>query len=449
LLNRGLPASVLTILAGGALLALSVILGFLPLSQSAWLRIALLGSVACGALLLAAYFSWPRDPGGRWTLFILGVALAGRLLLFPAGHELSDDAARYHWDGKLLSHGINPFRFSPEEFLTGTGQDDPASGETRVPRHTIDERINHPELPTCYPPLAQLLFAAAYRLSPGRLLGWRILSLLAELACWLLLLRELTRRALPRSRLLLAAWIPLSMIEGYLPGHSDTLGLPLLVLFISDLSEKRAWRAGLWLALAAMIKPLPLLFLPALLRELGWRRSMRALTSLALVLAVFHLPFAGAGERLFSSIWLMAGEWSFGGGLGALIETLLPMGIAHLVSALLIGAVAVIGAWRGRDLPARLIAAIIGLVAFTPTLFPWYLIWALPLLALRPNLPLLAFCLLAPLAEWVQIDYQALGVWAPPLWPQLLQYGVFFGLLLLGAGKNSSRLAFRSGSPVL
>ncbi len=447
-------AAILAISVACLLIAFSASLGVLAFDQTTWLRLAIVGGVACGGLMLLSWNIWRPGSGRRSALFILSIALVARLLLFPTNHELSDDAARYHWDGKLISHGINPYLFAPAEFMEGENyaqkisdalpeSEEDANGsaqrESRVPRHRIDSRINHPTLPTCYPPLAQLIFAAAYRLTPGSLVGFRILSLLAELVCWILLLRELGRRSLPSARLLLLAWAPLMLIEGYLPGHTDTLGLPLMALLIVDLDAKRAWRAGLWLALAALIKPLPLIFLPALIRQLGWRLGILATTAIAAILVAFYLPFAEAGGRLFSSTVLMAQEWSFGGGIGALIERLLPREFAHLVSALLIGVVAVGGAWRGKDLGSMMITAIIGLIAFAPTLFPWYLIWILPLLVLRPNPAVLAFCLLAPLSEWVQIDFQALGVWSPPLWPQLLQHGAFLGVLLLGSRRFLAR----------
>ena len=61
---------------------------------------------------------------------------------------LSDDVYRYVWDGRVQLEGVHPYRYAPV---------DPALGTLRDAH--VFPRINHPEVPTIYPPLAQSLFA--------------------------------------------------------------------------------------------------------------------------------------------------------------------------------------------------------------------------------------------------------------------------------------------------
>jgi alpha-1,6-mannosyltransferase len=71
--------------------------------------------VALMGLALAAY-AWllhSRLPL-RWGL---GAALLLRLLWLPAAPALSDDVYRFRWDGLLVAHGVNPFRFRPDELI--------------------------------------------------------------------------------------------------------------------------------------------------------------------------------------------------------------------------------------------------------------------------------------------------------------------------------------------
>src|SRR5262249_55179633 len=83
------------------------------------------------------------------VLCAIGIAsIPGILLLIPAP-PFSDDLYRYLWDGRVLRHGIDPYRSSPE---------DPALARLRDELWT---RINNRELPTIYPPLAQVLFGLA------------------------------------------------------------------------------------------------------------------------------------------------------------------------------------------------------------------------------------------------------------------------------------------------
>ena len=51
--------------------------------------------------------------------FLLGAAVFFRLLLLLALPALSDDYARFIWDGKLLLQGVNPFRYLPAEVMAG------------------------------------------------------------------------------------------------------------------------------------------------------------------------------------------------------------------------------------------------------------------------------------------------------------------------------------------
>jgi hypothetical protein len=78
----------------------------------------------------------------------------------------------------------------------------------------------------------------------------------------------------------------------------------------------------------------------------------------------------------------------------------------------------------------RMIMAQTAFIICTPTLFPWYLVGLLPLLALRPVPSLLALVALVPLADEVVIGYQVTGAWEPALWPRLAIYLPFYLLLI-------------------
>jgi alpha-1,6-mannosyltransferase len=410
-------------LTGTFLLAASLFGGQDEGPFSSWVSIIIAASIACGLLVCLTAAAWRRQTPGRfWPWLVILSALAFRIALLPASHDLSDDAYRYHWDGKVLAHGINPYLHAPDD-----------EAVSHLKNHEIDRRINHPWYRTCYPPFAQVIFAVGYLLSPGRLAGLQVLALIAELAAWLLLIRSLRRRRSPSSYLLLAAWFPLLMFQSYLPGHLDVFLLPFTTLFILATARGRALLAGIALALACLIKPLPLLLLPAALRELGWRKSWRLAMALAAVMLVFYLPFLGAGWRLFSSTWLMATAWSFGGSLASLLEGLLPMQPAHFLAGSLLGAALVLTAWRGRDLISRMQLALAAFVICTPTLFPWYLIVMFPLLVLRPDPALLALAVLIPVADEVVIQYHASQTWSAAGWPAMMVYGSFYSVLIVGA----------------
>jgi hypothetical protein len=404
------------------LLVGSLAIGFGEFSFSLWVQAVMIVSVVGGILVLCTAFAWRRVNPSQW--FVVLVLIGGavfRLITMHASRELSDDAARYHWDGKVLSAGINPYVFSP---------DDPHLSHLEI--HSIDTRINHPHVKTVYPPLAEFLFAVGYLLSPGRLTGFQLLCLAAELVTWLLLLRELRRRNLPVPYLLLASWSTLLLFEGYLPGHLDLLGLPLVVLFLMHTEQKAPLRSGLFLGLACLIKPLPLIFIPAAIREIGLRRGIRLIGAFILTLLVFYLPFLDAGKDLFGSMWLMATKWSVNGSVSALLETLFPMTTAHIMSTVLLVVLLIVSLLWSRDLLTRMLMAFAAFVICTSTLFPWYLAWVVPLLVLRPDPALLSLTVTASLLSEVTVGYHQTGDWSPALWPRLMEYSVFYLLLLVG-----------------
>jgi hypothetical protein len=161
----------------------------------------------------------------------------------------------------------------------------------------------------------------------------------------------------------------------------------------------------------------------------------------AAVVTAAYLPFVSAGWWLFDSMWLMAGHWSFNGSLADGLLWLLPGVAARWVLAGLLAGLLVLSAWKGRDLLDRLVLSMLAFVVCTTTLFPWYLVWMMPLLVLRPHPALVFLCFIAPLVEMVVIDYHLQQVWELPLWVQLVEYLPFYGLLIYERLRSSPSLA--------
>ncbi|MFW5904870.1 MAG: hypothetical protein ACOCUZ_01505, partial [bacterium] len=136
-------------------------------------------------------------PTRRALAVVWGVAVLLRLGLLPVAPELSDDVFRYLWDGHVQLQGVNPYRYAPS---------DPALTDIRTPWHS---RINHPDISTIYPPVAQMAFFVIALLGGGILqakLLWVGLDLLTG---WVLfqVARRTGRRVVPV--LVLYLWCPL------------------------------------------------------------------------------------------------------------------------------------------------------------------------------------------------------------------------------------------------
>ncbi|MCP4600151.1 MAG: hypothetical protein GY847_06385 [Proteobacteria bacterium] len=419
-----------------ALLALAAMAGFSSMSFSSWLWFVMLSSVGCGLLVYAAFwFLRAEDLTRSWLLAVLASGILMRIVAAGADHMLCDDAARYHWDGKLIAYGTNPYEYTP--YVGNLLRDMQIDKEyIDLPTTPLDKRINHSDVRSPYPPLAELFFAAAYLLSPDGLTGFHVLCLLAELITWMLLAWYLGARGQPRVCLLLAVWSPLLITEGYLPGHVDLLGLPFMTLFLISIDQKRPLTAGLSLAAVCLIKPIGLFLVPAAIREIGLKRSLAMGTAAAALTAVFYAPLIAAGTHHFLPMQKMALTWSCNGTIAALLDAMLPRDISRLASTVLLVSLIVIGTWLGKDFLSRCLLAMAAFLAVSPVIFPWYMAWMVPLIVLRPDPALIALLLLMPLTNVVQEDLFLLGVWDPPSWSTAAAFVPFYLLIMIGARRK-------------
>ena len=72
---------------------------------------------------------------------------------------------------------------------------------------------------------------------------------------------------------------------------------------------------------------------------------------------------------------------------------------------------------------------------FSPTLFPWYLVWIIPFLCFFPNPAWLLLSGLSVLSYEVLNGWSVLGIWRSDPFFLKLQYYPFWGMLaLMGIG---------------
>ena len=126
----------------------------------------MLFGIASVAYLIAV---WHCEYMPVTVIVIAGIVF--RLCLVFSIPALSDDIYRYVWDGRVQWAGINPYEFAPV-----------AEELAHVRDALIFPKINHPELPTIYPPIAQIAFWVGYGISGG-ILGIKVLLVCADPDC--------------------------------------------------------------------------------------------------------------------------------------------------------------------------------------------------------------------------------------------------------------------------
>ncbi|MDA8016348.1 MAG: DUF2029 domain-containing protein [Thermoanaerobaculia bacterium] len=386
---------------------------------------------------------------------ILAWAIAFRILLLPAGltpeswtADLHDDVTsasvgyrpfllydndvwRYLWDGHVSAHGFDPFADTPRELELLSDEGDPAAEmlfEEELWQDIFDRTSFH-AYRSVYPPAAQLLFRGLHWVAPGSVLALKLILVAFDLGTCFLVVALLRRFQRPTSAVLLYAWNPLAIKEIAGSGHLDAMMIFFLVLAVYWLVHRRTRLSLVAFGLSVLSKLTPILVVGLFLRRSSWRHWPWFGTTL---LAGF-LPYVYSWAEILRGIAAFSREWMFNPGLWALwkwtAEALNLPGrpIASAVSGALTLAVI---AWTLRrdsgqhEALVRGIFLILGAyLVLSATVMPWYLLWALPFVAIRPGFSWLVLTWLSLLSYLIYIDQVEHPVW---LW---IEFSVYFAVL--------------------
>jgi len=403
--------------------------------------------------------STPKSPTKMAIPWIIATGFAMRAIVMTAPPSLEDDYYRYLWDGAVTAHRLNPYHYSPTQVLWGSiGAEPvpPAFMQLAEEAGPILERINHPDLTTIYPPIAQRSFAMAHWFTPWSTDSWRCVLLLADVVTLKILLRLLSVLGLPSMAIAWYWWNPLLLRETYGGAHMDVLTLPFVMGAVLLATKKRFTLSMLVLALAGGVKLWPIMLVPILLRP-TFATPKRLFLALGVFLATTALVWSPAVSRAFganSGFLAYAASWQYNAGAFALLEglcrhVLARIGHQHVQWAgpLARGVVgAVLLAWvvwlirkpviDDRDVSRRCCLALAALFLLAPAQFPWYFVWLLPFLTIAPSVALLSYSLLLPL-YYVHLWHPAIA------W---LEHGAVW--LLLAREIATGRIAQRRVRPV-
>lgn len=293
------------------------------------------------------------------ALYTLAAVIA--LIFIATPPVFSSDSYRYLWDGGLLLKGLNPYTATPDGI-----------GPVYAPE--LFDKLDWKDQHTVYPPLAQLLFAAAYGLYDlvGLWAGKLVFAAGAIVALWFLY------RLLPLRLFILALLNPLLLFEAFNGAHLDAWVIALLLGTYYFFQRERYALSSLFLAGAILIKLYPVIFVPLFMAEL-WRRQglgratvygglCVALVAICFAPLVPHLPFLL--ERYAS--WVQ--EMVFNASLYAIFASslvsfgVLAAGILYLI--------------RLPLSPGVLLSVSLLFIVSSSVVYPWYTLVALPFLIL-------------------------------------------------------------------
>lgn len=345
----------------------------------------------------------------RW---IWVVAILARAFLIFTEPTLENDYWRYLWDGRVLTHGINPYSFKPL---------DPALDHLDVSyRHLIGWK----QYGTIYPPFSILVFAISHLIAGDSLTGLKAALTLFDLGTGVVLIVWFKRLGISPKWSALYLLNPLVLKETANSGHLDSIAV-----FFSVLAAFLMWRSGRrsseskmfslsgWAALAMAVasKIYPICLVPLFFRVDRWR-WLGALTFSGILLIAYS-PFLAAGFHMLNGTEAFAKHWIFNASLYRLFQNGVPpllssLGEMKVLSEITVSfllredrlAKALVASFFGvftlyravkikglNDLPQELVNVIGALLILSPVVNAWYVLWIVPFACITRHVPWLAF----------------------------------------------------------
>jgi hypothetical protein len=384
-----------------------------------------------GIVYLLAIREFFATPTFARRVVVVGLVLAAvwhiEFLRAPAGAD--DDIHRYVWDGRLQRLGYNPYIVVPS---------DPAAKGLHTPE---TRSLNNPDLPSPYPPGAQLFFRAVTAIQESTF-ALKIAFVVCEFAIVFVLLDVLRYNQQGAHLVLAYAWSPLLAIEVAGNGHIDIVGALLLLASAAALGRRWRTTAAVAFGLAVAVKLLPIVLLP-----LYWKRvRIRDAALAAALVGLLYVPFLNHGRIPIGSLGTYVQSWRFNGPVFAMLDHVAPpqllAGLAALVGLVTATWLRSAAAEWSPDIIAWPMAASL---LFAPAVFPWYLLWLLPFLRSPSTLPILVWTV-SIFPTYVMWHLRTLGrPWGPlPVWVMLLEYGcVAIVAVIMALGRISRPVALQ------
>ena len=442
-----------------------------------YFSLSLLFFATCYTILKQA-----EDQFTFWTIIILGLLF--RVLILPAQQIQEDDVYRYLWDGKVFANKINPYKYSPSEvheFKELRIQQPKIYYEIYDEKNELElerlselkwenpkslkylERVNHPEVPTIYPPMAQYVFSAVHFIQPDSIFAMRIAFLIFDLFTLCFIIGILSKLRLNRNLCAIYFWCPLIIKETLNSTHLDIIGISFLFGSIYFFICHRHSLATFFLALGFLGKLYPAILFPLYLKSFfensrnkysnPWLIPFINSTLFLSVIILGYIPFIGIGLEMFEGLKAYSLYWQsndsifscmvfiFKKILGDLnsatfLSNSLPIFLSKLtVVCILIGVLGwlLLKNTTLMEEPQSLLKHFFILMALvfllSPIQNPWYLCWVVPFLCIFPSR---SWILLTGLVGLYYIDfyfdYQEIQSWTK--WTPWFEYLPFYLLLI-------------------
>ncbi len=394
-----------------------------------------------GSLFLIAYILQKNSGPHNFRLLFLSGILFRFCLIFsiPA---LSDDFYRFVWDGRIQQLGINPFDFTPTQFIKQ--HSDPLL-------HKIFPYLNSPDYYSVYPQICQSIFKIASGIGGVSLYQTVIILksaiFLSELGTILLLKKLLSARINAKSLQLIYVLNPLVIIELSGNIHFEALMIFFVLLAVWLINKQRYISSAGALSLAVQAKLLPLIFIPLLLRQIGLKKTINYAIVCLIITVALSLILLNSPERFAhfaESLRLYYGKFEFNGSFYLLLRSIGQMILSYNPIAVLSKIMIVLALsgmiwvyYRKLELLTGIFWLLAIYLVFSAVVHPWYLT---PLVAFSAFIRFrfaLLWSALIPLSYYTYSN----NPYNENYWITGIEYLIVYGFLIWELKKQVSPLA--------
>lgn len=392
----------------------------------------------------------------KWNFkFLLVIGILFRLVFLIAEPNLSQDFYRFIWDGELIKNGINPYLYTPDQLME-QGKDVIANMQEL---HAGMSELNARHFSN-YPPVNQILFTLSALLGGGSVLGsmiaMRLIIILADLGV-VYFGRKLLQQLNQANHMVFWYFLnPLVIIE--LTGNLHFEGV-MLFFFVWSLyllaKQQWVWAAPIY-AVSIMVKLVPLLLLPILLKYLGFKKSIGfyALTIVGclVLLLPFYSPvfidnYAETLKLWFSNFEFNAGIYNVVKKIAVTYYETKPWELIDTYGALITKIVIVITLLiaffrKNQKLPTTITSMVLALSCYyflTSTVHPWYVVFLMGISIFSSLRFPLVWSLMVILSyqAYANVDYKE------HLWLLAIEYILVIGYFIYEMiGRGSKKLYF-------
>lgn len=348
----------------------------------------------------------------KYVISLVAIGVILRIIFIPIHPTGSDDYYRYVWDGKVQASGINPYEYAPSD-----------QALSFLHTENLPRLVNHAEMKTIYPPLAEIVFYTAYLIGGDSYLGIKLLILIAGLFTLYGLFLILKKLKLDYKNLLVYALCPLPIFEFFTDGHLDIFGIALMIFSLFFYLDKKKILSYIFLGLSLSIKPLGLILIPIFfLNEKGILNKIKSSAIPILIFIVLYVPYLFSGSP-FQALIKFTENWTFNGVVFDVLDSFIRDNQrTRLYCAILLFIFYLPVIFSQKDILTKIYISIVLLFIFSPVVHPWYVTWLAILVPIVMRWSGILYISLISLTVFTELNYKLNGTWHEYTWVLIVEY---------------------------